>query len=275
MSMLRTNSELTKINTRYELLELLKEYKGILKTSIIDYLNSLIELEFSAIKDYISDSDRKVLFELEIYRLISIYNIYSRTKKIFDEQNELFKVFGNNEGIEGLTISTNINDKQINLLKYRYGNGLYKDLGSQNKSLGIISLYQAIESREIREAELERVMKTLEVMYDEKNPYPCNPEVCGGPGVNWEFNHIRTIRKFEEKFKLLDSRKELSEEDKMEIELSKKVHDLLFEEFGLVDGEFSDEEDKYLLRDIKSDGLEKTLIKKTNNLTITNNIKYI
>ena len=53
------------ISTKEELIELLKKYKGILNSSIIEYLNYLIELEFSVIKDYIGEEERLALSELE------------------------------------------------------------------------------------------------------------------------------------------------------------------------------------------------------------------
>lgn len=56
------------ISTKEELIELLKKYKGILNSSIIEYLNYLIELEFSVIKDYIGEEERLALSELELYK---------------------------------------------------------------------------------------------------------------------------------------------------------------------------------------------------------------
>ena len=61
MRVVRSNNNLNKVNTREELLELLKSYRGILSNPMQDYLNSLIELEFSVIRDYIKDKDREVL----------------------------------------------------------------------------------------------------------------------------------------------------------------------------------------------------------------------
>ena len=52
MRIVRSNNW-NRVNTREELLELLKEYRGILSNPMQEYLNSLIELEFSVIRDYI------------------------------------------------------------------------------------------------------------------------------------------------------------------------------------------------------------------------------
>ena len=70
-----------RIKTKEELLESLKEYKGLLKEYIFNYLESLIELDFSVIKENINYTDRKALSELEIYKNIAIYIfviVYSR-----------------------------------------------------------------------------------------------------------------------------------------------------------------------------------------------------
>ena len=54
MKILRKNGNWNKINTREELLELLKKYNRILSGSMIHYLNDLVDLEFSVIKDNIN-----------------------------------------------------------------------------------------------------------------------------------------------------------------------------------------------------------------------------
>ena len=65
------NDNLNKVKTKEELLDFLKEYRGILTKPMLDYLDSLIELEFSVMKEYISSSDRKKLAELDIYKEIA------------------------------------------------------------------------------------------------------------------------------------------------------------------------------------------------------------
>ena len=45
------NDTWNNVNNKEELIELLKEYRGILTNSMLNYLNSLIELEFSVIRN--------------------------------------------------------------------------------------------------------------------------------------------------------------------------------------------------------------------------------
>lgn len=73
--------------------------------------------------------------------------------------------------------------------------------------IGNISLYQTLESKELKEAELDRVLNKLERLYDEKNPYHSRPYTYGGPVPQWAFEHNEEISEYEEKFKQLDSKK--------------------------------------------------------------------
>ncbi len=143
-------------------------------------------------------------------------------------------------------------------------------------NIGNISLFQTIESKNLREAELDRVMRKLERLYDERNPYSSRPGIVGGPGTTWEFDHARKIQEYEEQFKQLDSKKELSDEDKRETEITRQIHDLLLEDFGLTSESFVDESNQpfYNFGKEKTE-LKKTLIKRMPNLTIENHIKYI
>lgn len=279
----RLNDNWNKVKTKEELLELLKGYRGILTEPMLNYLNSLIELEFSVIRENISDSDRKVLAELEIYKKVAIYNIYNRAQNLFNKQNYEFNIYGNNDGNEGLSVSAKLSDRYIKLFDFDY-----KEIpsnmwttpnipsGFKTLNIGDISLFQTIESKELREAELDRVMRTLERLYDERNPYPSRPGVVGGSGVTWAFNHARKIQEYEERFKQLDSKKELSDEDKREIEITRQIHDLLLEDFGLTSESFVDKSNQpfYNFGKEKTE-LKKTLVKRMPNLTITDNKKYI
>ncbi len=279
----KLNDSLDNEKAKEELLKLLNEYRGILTSSILDYLNSLIELEFSVIKEYISEVDRKVLSELEIYRKVAIYNIYNRTKNLFDRQDDEFEFYLSDNGCECLSLTINIGSKWINLFEFNYkqiiSNGwdtIKIPRGFKTLNIGDISLFQTIENKELREAELYRVMKILERLYDEKNPYLSHSGVVGGSDSTWEFNHTQKIKKYEEQFKELDNRKKLNDDEKKEIEITKKVHDLLLQDFGLNYESFVDQSSQPFANLIEGKTkLKKTFIKKMPNLTITDYITYI
>lgn len=271
-----------KITTREELTEMLKRYRGILTDSMINYLNSLIELEFSVIREYIGEDDRKSLAELEIYKRIAIYNIYNRALNLFNEKKINHNFFGNEDELESLTIFTPLSaNNTIKVFNFDYKGFHSYELSTVEKNaeyktmeIGTISLYQTLENQELREAELERVMTELEKLYDKRNPYPARRKVYGGPAPQWAFKHSQKIAEYEKRFAELDSRKELSDDDKREIEITNQIRDLLLEDYGLTNASFEEVKAKHVLRYEKSK-LEKTLVKSQPNLTIINNIKYI
>ncbi len=259
------------------LVKQLNEYKGILQESIINYLNSLIELEFSVVRDYISDSDRKALAEFELYKNIAIYNIYNRAKTFFAKQNDDFIIAEDTGGLERLGVSIKLGNRYIELFDFNYseilpnrwGGNYNIPYGFMTLKIGDVSLFQTLESKEMKEAEMERIMKKLESLYDSKNPY-CSYKI--GPGASWEFDHAKEIREYEELFKQLDNKKELNDEDKREIEITRKIYALLLEDLGLTNESFTESLPGFGLEQTV---LNKTLVKKMPNLTVKNNIKYI
>lgn len=269
-----------KVNTKEELIELLKGYKGVLKDSMVNYLNSLIELEFSVVREYIDNDDRKALSELELYKRIAIYNIYNRALNLFNQQNSEFIISGNNDGLESLSISTKLNDRTVQLFCFDYDEHISCDAKVpscyKTMKIGNISLYQTLEiSSELREAQLNRVMNKLEELYNQKDPFPLSSSgIYGSPSSQWTYRHMQEINEYEKIFEQLDNKKELSDDDKREIEITNQAHSMLLEDYGLKNESFEEKENKFLPNSEKI-VLKKTLIKKQPNLTISNNINYM
>ena len=276
MKIMRMNYNWNKINTREELIELLKGYKGILADSMINYLNSLIDLEFSVIRDYISDNDRVALSELEVYKRIAMYNIYNRALNIFKQNESELEISGNNDGIEGLEVYASLGEKRsCKLFDFDYHEGpmsLSSKIPSDYKTMkiGNISLFQTIDSKEQREAELMRVMSILDRLYDEKNPYHSRPHTYGGPAPQWAYEHAQKIKAYEEKFNQLDAKDIKTKE----IEITKKFHELLLEDYGLTNKDFENNQQFSGFGKEKTE-LQKTLVRRMPNINIENNIKYI
>ena len=65
-----------RVDTRDELLERLNLYKGILSDHVVEYLNSIIELDFSVLKEYLSIEEINALSELDIYKSRSVGSTY-------------------------------------------------------------------------------------------------------------------------------------------------------------------------------------------------------
>lgn len=241
---------------------------------MINYLNSLIELEFLVIRDYISDNDRIALSELDVYKRITMYNIYHKALNIFKENGTELKISGNNDRFEGLTVYALLGERSAKLFNFDYQNVRIFQLpipsDYKTMHIGNISLFQTIENAEQREAELMEVVATLDRLYGERNPYCSRPGTYGGPASQWAFAHDREISEYEEKFKQLDSKKELTDEEKREIEITKQFHKLLLKDYGLTNKSFEETNNSSIIY-----GRQKTLVRKQQNITILNHIKYI
>lgn len=69
-------------NTKASLKCLLETHKNTLSKEIYDYLNSLIELEFSVVEEYLSKSDIAKISDTSLYYNVALYNIYHRIMNI-------------------------------------------------------------------------------------------------------------------------------------------------------------------------------------------------
>lgn len=247
-----------KISSKEELKESLNRYKRILNPRVIDYLNQLVELEFSAVKDIIDIEDREILQNLDLYKNIVAYNIYNRTLELLNNEQEL-KIFDNKDRISGLMAYKGIGNPAIRILDYNYENGALK-------------LFQTVADKKVRKEQLELVMTKLEQLYDKKNPYHSDLELFGCPATRWNIDYIKEVSEYEKLFTRLDSKKELTDYKKKKIGITKKYHDLLFEEYGLTDEEFIVSKQTPTTID---NIINKTLVKKLPGLRIENNIEYV
>lgn len=253
-----SNITYKKISSKEELKESLNRYKRILNPRVIDYLNQLVELEFSAVKDIIDIEDREILQNLDLYKNIVAYNIYNRTLELLNNEQEL-KIFDNKDRISGLMAYKGIGNNAIRILDYNYENGVLK-------------LFQTVDDKKVRDEQLELVMTKLEQLYNKKNPYHSDLELFGCPATRWNIDYIKEVSEYEKLFTRLDSKKELTDYKKKKIGITKKYHDLLFEEYGLTDEEFIVSKQAPSTVDNISN---KTLVKKLPGLRIENNIEYV
>ena len=110
-----TNPE-NKLATKEELIDLLKKHRGILTNSILDYLNSLVELEFSVVRENISTEEREILSELELYKKIATYNIYHRALQLLEQQKQPLDIDNNGR----LEISVQVENRKVELFSFDY-----------------------------------------------------------------------------------------------------------------------------------------------------------
>lgn len=222
------------ISIQVELFELLNEYKGILKDSMIDYLNSLIGLEFSVIREYISESDRKRLAELDIYKIIAIFNIYNRALKLFEKSRVDYDIY--NSDCSGLKVSTSIDDRSVDLFGFNYIERENDSIPSDYRSMkiGDISLYQTLENEQAKNVEFQRVknkVRELEDVFKKIHPY-ANPSVY--------YKVKDDLEGYNQKLARLLAKKEASNIYKQEIETTNYIRDLFLEDYGIEKEELED-----------------------------------
>ena len=80
----------------------LGEYRRVLLPSIYEYLESLVNLEVSAVKELLSKEDYIAISNLDIYRKVVIYNIYNKILRVIQNIDDTFikrdiKNYGNLE----------------------------------------------------------------------------------------------------------------------------------------------------------------------------------
>ena len=252
-------SNIERVETKEELLESLEKYKGILSVPMIEYLNSLIELEFSVVRENIGEQDRDALSELDT-----------------------LKIKGNEDGWEELSVELPLLNGTVQLYEFDYRSALSINHNVPNdyrpSSVGQIWLYQTIEDKEKREEELSRVLTTLNKLYDEKNPYSSRPGVAGGPRPMWEMQHRQMIRDYEQQWKALEGREMLSDDEKKAIEWTNRIYDKMIEDYGLTESDFEEIAKKGIPTYYElthPNKLEKMMTKEQPGLTIVRKIKYL
>ena len=263
-----------KLATKEELIDLLKKHKEILTNSILDYLNSLVELEFSVVRENISREEREILSELELYKKIATYNIYHRALQLLEQQKQPLDIDNNGR----LEISVQVENRKVELFSFDYQEriSLRKDIPEEYKSMkiGNVCLYRTLQNQDIREKEINRVLRKLESLYASHNPYPHRHSVVGGLDFYWERQHKERIEKLEDKLAELDSKKELTEVDKKEIELTNDIHQLLLADYELTNEDFEERKmPKFTTSEF--DRMNKIRTKKMPNLTIVDHIRYL
>lgn len=267
-------------SSKEQLKKYLEEYKGILNKEIIDYLNSIIELEFSVIKKYISDEDRKVLYELDIYKQASIYNIYNRNINLINN-NGKSAVISKFPIMTPKTLDISIpgkykNIKIFSLDKNKSNNNKVILNEYETKQICDITLYQTLEGEKIRQEEINRLYNKIEYLKDIISSYSVGEDInLESPNTFW-LTHIKEeILKYNLMIEQLQNKKEINDIEKEEIDIRKKYYNLFLEDYGLDDNCFSEEDNTFIDFENNSSMLNKTLYKRMPSITIKNNIKYI
>ena len=216
--MLKTKEEL--INN----LSLKQEYFS--KPEIKDYLNSLLELEFSVMRELISYEDREAIKNSAVYKDIAIYNIYYKAWEI----------------AKNLNLDISIYNKDNKLLFTKDSYPLYTfDFTPDSSEIGIINIKQTLEDRYIRKLELERLKRKLKRLQKQINPYLAAEEelnLWGGQSITWNLNHNQQVEEYQNKIKELKHKK-LTDEEKKQTEITNKVYEAFMNDYGLTENDLN------------------------------------
>lgn len=251
----------------------LKEYKGIIANRLYNCLNSLLELEFSALSKEITDEQREALtkVDFDLYRKISIYNILCRVQRLFEEDKDKLQI-RNNGWFKRLDINVEDEDdfdedRYLHLFQFDFapkqdGMDLQKFLrtGSRDKAripstiIGDISLHEY----EKRDGQIARNIEFYQRMIEKKKNTSygtfvgtpvdtSDPALFGHPGhfgtCNSDLMEIQVyreekIKKYQNIIQYYQNKKGLTDEEKLAIEMAQKYNPLLLQELGLVPEEF-------------------------------------
>ena len=259
-----------------ELLQLLDKYKGILNKGILEYLSSLIELEFSVIRENINPNDRECLCQLELYKRIAIYNIYQRALDLISKSGIMYS-FNDKEDMH-LQLSTQIHNRILNLFDFNYAQENY-----------IISLYQTLNNKKVINAEIKRIRDQIRKIEDTLR----HLSKSRIDDRDFYYESKKELERAQKRLSELTCNSKLDKTDKLEIEITNYIRDLLLEDYGIAKSEFEDKTNYNYKKLIQpkvvqihgilniiaypkeQDFTKKTLVKKVGNITIENQIKYM
>ena len=252
------------------LLSMLEEHKGILSNEMIDYLSSLINLEFSVIKDNISESDRRILTDLELYRKVAVYNIFNRVVELLKPYKDSIDVSRDSTGLE---IYGSMDNRSFKIFDYSFESVRFNSVLSpyyDHSNIGEVSLYRTISDRDALDEEKMAILKKLDILYrvGKQHDELGETSTYGGCINESAYLNRKEIRELENRYTNIDNKDSLTKNEEREIEATGKFNEILLADFGLTMDDFD-----YSTKG--STGGKKILIRNMPNMNIKNNIKCI
>ena len=104
-----------KLNSYYELRQLIDQSKYILNSETLDYLDSLLNLEISVLQENKNDFFKcKYLKQLDVFKSLVLYNLYYNSMKLTDENTIVIEHFNR------LSLSVKYGDANFNIYSLDY-----------------------------------------------------------------------------------------------------------------------------------------------------------
>lgn len=174
---------ISKINLKKNLPEILKNKPGILNEEAYEYLEALLNLEVSVLKkDVVSDETIKQFMELKFFNKLIVYNIYKKSEELCKkdskrhllnyihafsienrdfERTELLKFVYN----EMILCLHQENPKSVDEIKENRDNEISK-LEGRNKVLQTLTLHSKVQEKEM--AYIYHKLKELKELTNER-----------------------------------------------------------------------------------------------------------
>lgn len=218
----------------------LGEYRRVLLPSIYEYLESLVNLEVSAVKELLSKEDYIAISNLDIYRKVVIYNIYNKILRVIQNIDDTFikrdiKNYGN------LEASLILDGHKYNLVDFK-NNDFKKEnilLDAERDTFSTLKLYNHQEKATIKDTEIEKYEEKLNRLYNASNPFFISGNSRGELASSW----IETYnQKLQYCIDILEALEEKAKSSAINSNLEKinDINELLFKELDLVESEFKD-----------------------------------
>ncbi|MBE6161441.1 MAG: hypothetical protein E7158_04400 [Firmicutes bacterium] len=239
---------------KLELKQELRKYKHLLSASVFEYLESLVELEVSALKDYISDDEKTFLKQLSLYRNIENYNIYNRALQILKSLNDV-TIYEYSKGLKAT-----INKDEITIPLFRF------DFNSLCK----IEFQTYLVDSEAVVKERLYILNYLKKLNSLRERIVTSNNLQKNTFLYEYDNMIETLSS---RFSNLANERSLTSNQKKIVNITQMCSDLFYEEYGLSKGDFESSEHIYPNDDKIL--FERKLVKQKPGMVINNLIKYI
>lgn len=273
----------TELDPKQVLLDKLKLYRGILTGEKLEYLESLIELETSAVRSELSLEEQEALLDLGLYQDIVKYNIGHRAKKILESLHmpEL-KIALDSKGDAFANLHFDSEQKSCAVLFYNGTVDFSKTLTPEEREtsdvrLGHIRLYRFLIDDVIREQEFQLLQEEIQKKEDffkrakeGKVKIRSYEELTD---AEWKWNQLN--------IRLQQLQAPITNHERYVSDAVEEIHNSLLNDYGL-DRESFERPDRQGLDQVYAklyDGdystcLQKTLVKRKPGLLLTDTITY-
>ena len=223
------------ISTKEELEKRLDVYKGILTPEACEYLDSLVNLEFSVLRnDIISEQDRYALSQLDIYKSLAQYNVYHRAINIFKNQKDV-RLLTNDNSRSGVEADALFGESQEIMYVFNHN-----DKTSDYGSIKIARIKENDGQRENEIKDLERELRFTSVGNLKPSVDADGRALIGANSMAYSIYESK-VEALKNRIEKLKNASSLSDDDKRIMELTNYFHDLILEDYGI---ELNDDEMK-------------------------------